>query len=191
MHVETSFVRNLGGLTRARISVRAGSGRREPYAEHARGGGVGPGHSTEEATEQWKATSGGGRGGKGPAQGEQPSGGRGPDTEPGSRVDPIGGCAPGDERVQTAHRLTFDPREEPGALAAHAGICAVGEEKSSFLPRPFWQAGRTQAVLERLQKIRHRRQQPTLDLAHVETGNQAENLLGCVLRLVHSVIAAK
>ncbi len=36
-------------------------------------------------------------------------------------VDPIGGCAPGDECVQTVHRLTFDPREEPGALAAHAG----------------------------------------------------------------------
>ena len=32
-------------------------------------------------------------------------------------------------------RLTFDPREEPSALAAHAGICAGGEEKSSFLPR--------------------------------------------------------
>ncbi len=31
---------------------------------------------------------------------------------------------------------TFDPREEPGALAAHAGICAGGEEQSSSLPRP-------------------------------------------------------
>jgi len=30
---------------------------------------------------------------------------------------------------------TFDPREEPGALAALAGICAGGEEKSSSLPR--------------------------------------------------------
>jgi hypothetical protein len=30
-----------------------------------------------------------------------------------------------------------DPREEPGALAAHAGICAGGEEKSLFLPRPL------------------------------------------------------
>src|SRR5271165_1210536 len=28
-----------------------------------------------------------------------------------------------------------DPREEPGALAAHAGICAGGEEQSSPLPR--------------------------------------------------------
>jgi len=32
---------------------------------------------------------------------------------------------------------TFDPREEPGALAAHAGICAGGEEQSSSLPRPL------------------------------------------------------
>ncbi len=32
-------------------------------------------------------------------------------------------------------RLTFDPREEPGALAAHAGICAGGGEQSPFLPR--------------------------------------------------------
>src|SRR5258705_3146131 len=29
-----------------------------------------------------------------------------------------------------------NPREEPGALAAHAGICAGGEEQSSSLPRP-------------------------------------------------------
>ena len=29
-----------------------------------------------------------------------------------------------------------DPRDEPGALAAHAGICAGGEEQSSSLPRP-------------------------------------------------------
>ena len=31
---------------------------------------------------------------------------------------------------------TFDPREEPGALAAPAGIWAGGEEQSSSLPRP-------------------------------------------------------
>jgi hypothetical protein len=29
-----------------------------------------------------------------------------------------------------------NPREEPGALAAHAGICAAGEEQPSSLPRP-------------------------------------------------------
>src|SRR5262249_17963007 len=31
---------------------------------------------------------------------------------------------------------TSDPREEPGALAALAGISAGGEEQSSSLPRP-------------------------------------------------------
>ena len=82
--------------------------------------------ATEEASEQWEATTGGGCGGKGLAQGEQPSRGRSPDSEPGNCVDPNGGCAPGDERVQTAQPLTFDLREEPGALVAHAGICAGG-----------------------------------------------------------------
>jgi nucleotide-binding universal stress UspA family protein len=38
--------------------------------------------------------------------------------------------------VTIVHRTTSDPREQPGALAAHAGICAAGEEKSSSLPRP-------------------------------------------------------
>jgi hypothetical protein len=31
---------------------------------------------------------------------------------------------------------TFDPREEPGALVAHAGICAGGGQKWPSLPRP-------------------------------------------------------
>src|SRR5262249_16187392 len=34
-----------------------------------------------------------------------------------------------------------NPREEPGALAAHAGICAGGEEQSSSLPRPKLRTG--------------------------------------------------
>ena len=69
-----------------------------------------------EAIEQWKATSGGGRGGKGLTRGEQPTGGRGSDTEPRCHVDPIGGCAP--ERMQFQNHVppTFDLREEPGAL---------------------------------------------------------------------------
>ena len=41
---------------------------------------------------------------------------------------------------------TFDPREEPGALAAHAGICAGGEEQSSSLPRPL---GRSNPAVQR------------------------------------------
>ena len=65
----------------------------------------GLGHSTEEATEQREATPGGGRGGKGLAQGERPSLGHGPGTEPGSRVAPNGDRASDAERVQTVHRL--------------------------------------------------------------------------------------
>jgi hypothetical protein len=61
-------------------------------------------------------------GGKGLTPGKQPTGGRGSDTEPSCHVDPIGGCAPDRMRPQTACRPMFDPREEPGALAAHAGI---------------------------------------------------------------------
>src|ERR1700730_8645726 len=38
-----------------------------------------------------------------------------------------------------------NPREEPGALAAHAGICAGGEEKSSSLPRPCTRLAATSA----------------------------------------------
>jgi hypothetical protein len=61
-------------------------------------------------------------------RGEQPTGGRGSDSEPRCHVDPIGGRTP--ERMQFQNHVppTFDPREEPGALAAHAGICAGGEE---------------------------------------------------------------
>ena len=44
-------------------------------------------------------------------------------------VDPNAGCASSVERVKTAPRQTFDPREEPGALAAHAGICAGGAQQ--------------------------------------------------------------
>jgi hypothetical protein len=58
-------------------------------------------------------------------QGKQPTGGRGSDTVPSYHVDPIGGCTP--ERMRS-RAPTFDPREEPGALAAHAGICAGGGE---------------------------------------------------------------
>jgi hypothetical protein len=46
---------------------------------------------------------------------------------------------------------TFDPREEPGALAALAGICAGGEEKSSSRDRKnVIGKGRTDSDLARL-----------------------------------------
>ena len=70
-----------------------------PHAEHVRGREVGLGHSTAEATEQGKTPSCGGRGGKGPAQVERLSAGRGPDSEPGSSVVSIGGCAPGGDQI--------------------------------------------------------------------------------------------
>ena len=31
----------------------------------------------------------------------------------------------------------YDPRQEPGALAAHAGICAGRAGRPAFLPRPL------------------------------------------------------
>jgi hypothetical protein len=49
---------------------------------------------------------------EGLTRGEQPTGGRGSDTELSYHVDPIGGCAPVRIRVQTVCRPTFDPREE-------------------------------------------------------------------------------
>jgi hypothetical protein len=66
--------------------------------------------------------------GRASPEGKQPTDGRGSDTEPSCHVDPIGGCAPNRWRFQNHVPPTFDPREEPGALAAHAGICAGGEE---------------------------------------------------------------
>jgi len=44
-------------------------------------------------------------------------------------VDPNAGCASSAERVKTAPRQTLDPKEEPGALVAHAGICAGGAQQ--------------------------------------------------------------
>src|SRR3979490_2527375 len=101
--------------------------------------GAGPRTASQSALRRQtpKATPGGSRGGKGLTQGEQPLGGRGSDTEPKYRVDPNNGCASDDERPKSLIITTTDPREEPGALAAHAGICAGGEEKSSSLPRPW------------------------------------------------------
>jgi hypothetical protein len=43
--------------------------------------------------------------------------------------DPNAGCALSEERVDNVPRQTFDPKEEPGALAAPAGICAGGAQE--------------------------------------------------------------
>src|SRR5712675_2528400 len=137
VHVEKFFARNLGGLTRARI--RAGPARegrsRTPsmYADE----------KSDEVVVPRKRSN---KGRQLPAEVVE------------GRASPEGNSRQAAvvrtlSRAATSIRLaavrrsacgskphvppTFDPREEPGALAAHAGICAGGEEQSSSLPRPL------------------------------------------------------
>src|SRR5215470_12058924 len=115
VHVEKFFARNLGGLTRVR--TRAGPARegRSPTPSM---------HADEKSDEVVVPRKRSNKGRQLPAEvvegraspEEQPTGARGSDTEPRCHVDPIGGCAPEGMRF-TACRPTFDPREEPGALA--------------------------------------------------------------------------
>jgi hypothetical protein len=136
VHVEKFFARNLGGLTRAR--TRAGPARegrsRTPsmYADE----------KSDEVVVPRKRSN---KGRQLPAEVVE------------GRASPEGNSRQAAvvrtlSRAATSIRLaavrrsacgskpcvppTFDPREEPGALAAHAGICAGGEEQSSSLPRP-------------------------------------------------------
>ena len=129
MHVEKFFARNLGGLTRARtcsgparegnsrtpstyadeksdevvvLRKRPNKGRQLP-AEVVEGRASPKGNSRQAAVVRTLSRS--------------------------YHVDPNAGCASSAERVKTAPRQTFDPREEPGALAAHAGICAGGAQQ--------------------------------------------------------------
>src|SRR6516165_10310665 len=127
-HVEKFFARNLGGLIRARTCVgpaREGDSRTPSmYADE----------KSDEAVVPRKR----------PNKGRQ----RLAEVVEG-RASPKGNSRPAAvartlSRVATSIRLaavrrsaygfipcvlpTFDPREEPGALAAHAGICAGGEE---------------------------------------------------------------
>ena len=99
MHVEKFFARNLGGLIHARSSVPDRLGKATSHTPR-----LYVDEKSDEAIvlakrlEQREATPGGSRGGKGLTQGEQPIGGRGPDTEPKCRVDPNDGCTSDDER---------------------------------------------------------------------------------------------
>ena len=127
-HVEKFFVRNLGGLIRARTCAgpaREGNSRTPSmYADE----------KSDEAVVLRKRPNKGRQlpaevvEGRASPEGTSRQAVRGSDAEPRCHVDPIGGCAP--ERMQFQNHVppTFDPREEPGALAAHAGICAGGEE---------------------------------------------------------------
>ena len=128
VHVEKFFARNLGGLIRAR--TRAGPARegkcRTPsmYADEKSDEAVVPRKRPNNGRQLLAEVVEGSL-----TQGKQPTGGRGSDTEPRYHVDSIGGCAPDCMRVQSRVPPTFDPREEPGALAAHAGICAGGAQQ--------------------------------------------------------------
>ena len=93
------------------------------YDRGARVQGVGPLHSTEEAFEQrWPQGTGGEGGGKGAGQGERGPAYQGPDAEPGA---PCHRCSTTYGRhFQVPVR--YHPRQEPGAVVPHAGICAGG-----------------------------------------------------------------
>ena len=135
MHVEKFFARNLGGLTRARS--RAGPARE--------GRNRTPSMYADEKSDEVVVPT------KRPNKGRQL-----PAEVVEGRASPKGNSRQAAvvrtlSRVATSIRLaavrrsacgfipcvlpTFDPREEPGALAAHAGICAGGEEQSSSLVR--------------------------------------------------------
>ena len=145
MHVEKFFARNLGGLTRARtcsgparegnsrtpskdadeksdevvvLRKRPNKGRQLP-AEVVEGRASPKGNSRQAAVVRTLSRS--------------------------YHVDPNAGCASSAERVKPAPRQTFDPREEPGALAAHAGIRAGGAQPSCR-KRPFWAGTRCRLV---------------------------------------------
>ncbi len=144
VHVEKFFARNLGGLTRARS--RAGPARegksRTPsmYADE----------KSDEAIVPWKRSNNGRQLPAEVVEGRASPKGNSRQAAVARtlsrvttsfRLAAVRRIARG---PQAACRLTFDPREEPGALAAHAGICAGGEEQSSSLP---WSARRDQAAL--------------------------------------------
>src|SRR5215471_12919209 len=146
VHVEKFFARNLGGLTRAR--TRAGPARegrsRTPsmYADE----------KSDEVVVRRKRSN---KGRQLPA--EIVEGRASPEGNSRqaavvrtlSRVATSIRSAAVRRRARgfTVCRLTFDPREEPGALAAHAGICAGGGEQSSSLPRPSSSVARPLASL--------------------------------------------
>ena len=137
MHVEKFFARNLGGLIRARTCAGpAREGKSRTPSMYA-------GEKSDEVVVPRKRPN---KGRQLPAEVvEGRASPNGKSRQPAvvrtlSRVATsirLALCA-GPQMGSTRLPPTFDPREEPGALAAHAGICAGGEEQSSSLPRPFW-----------------------------------------------------
>ena len=102
MHVERFFARNLGGLICARTCAGpAREGRSRTPSMYAD-------EKSDEAVVPRKRPNKGRQlpaevvEGRASPEGEQPTGGRGSDTEPRCHVDPIGGCARSCGRVHTA-----------------------------------------------------------------------------------------
>ena len=135
MHVEKFFARNLGGLTRARTRVGpAREGKSRTPSMHVD-------EKSDEAVLPRKRPNKGGQLLAEVVEGRASPKGNSRQAAvvrtlsratTSIRLAAVRWRACGSNRVQP----TFDPREEPGALAAHAGICAGGGEQSSFLPRP-------------------------------------------------------
>ena len=136
MHVEKFFARNLGGLTRAR--PRAGPAREG----RSRTPSMYVGEKSDEVVVPRKRSNKGRQlpaeivEGRASPEGNSRQAAVVRTLSRGARRSGWRLCA-GWLAVFTACPPTFDPREEPGALAAHAGICAGGGEQSSSLPRPL------------------------------------------------------
>jgi len=129
VHVEKFFARNWEVSSMPGLVCRPAREGQKPHAEHVRD------EKSDEAILPAKRLNKGGnfrgsRGGR-PHPREQPTGGRGSDTEPSCHVDPIGGCAPERMWFQAVRAADVRPEEEPGALAAPPGS-GGGEEH----PRP-------------------------------------------------------
>ena len=137
MHVETSFRWNLGDLICVRRHVGpAQEGNSRTMGMHA--GEESDGCIVPVKPRTMPSDIGGGDGGRkaaGRGEGELR---RMPRTQRRNQhVTEAASPRIGAAWVPIPRRpITFDPRQEPGALAAHAGICAGGEEQSSSLPRP-------------------------------------------------------
>jgi hypothetical protein len=102
------------------MAERAAGGRPRPQAPDERAWEVGRPRGTGEAAEQGRAGGRGGGGGKGAGQGQR-GGQNAPRTQSRARRAK---CARPRARGTSPRR--HDPRQEPSALDAHAGICAGG-----------------------------------------------------------------
>ena len=127
MHVEKFFARNLGGLTRAR--TRAGPAREGRSRTPSM-------HADEKSDEVVVPRKRSNKRRQLPAEVVEGRASPEGNSRQAAVVRTLSQVATSIRlaavrwraRGVTACRPTFDPREEPGALAAHAGICAGGAQ---------------------------------------------------------------